>query len=340
VVESKTLVGHEAVLQFFANSLELDRLCSTYLFSGRAGIGKRLLCKTLAQLILCKQRDGRSACGSCSSCLAFEDAANPYFQERHFFLERSSNESAVDVVRGFIRDVDKVSSSKHKSVYLLPNFESYSNEVQNALLKTLEEPPVGIVIFLTTDNEKGILETIHSRSQVMHLSPLTPQQMKQSLTQQGIGSDDLDHLIRLSEGSMEMAMNYSHEAYRAILVWIETVLRQPQPDFLSLAEEAKVLGNGIAKIGDVELSERQQLEEWVKIFEKFYFEKALSKVRHHFVAMQILNTTLDDLLSAKRSIVSHGLLSLSLENYLQIAISRWMQMMRFVRIPEETYHYE
>lgn len=334
-VDSEELIGHDSVVQFFQNSLELNRLCTTYLFAGPSGIGKRVLCRYLAKLILCKDRQQSKPCGECGSCSAFHDDQNPYFQERYFIKEKSRDESAVDVARAFIQDIERVHSSGQTSVYLLPNFEDYSMEVQNALLKTLEEPPVGIVIFLTTDYPKRVLETIHSRSQTMYLSPLSSLEMKRSLSAKLDNPDALDSLVRISEGSMEKAMKYSTSSYQALLIWVEKILQKPNPDFLTLAEEAKTLSKELAESNEGELSERKLMEEWVKVFEKMYFEKALNKVKDHFVAMQVLNTTLDDLLNARRSIVLHGHLSLSVENYLQIAMSRWMQMMRFVRIPEE-----
>jgi DNA polymerase III delta prime subunit len=335
VAESEELIGHGSVVQFFKNSLDLDRLCSTYLFSGPSGIGKRVLCRYLAKFILCKDRQDVKSCGKCSSCTAFHGEQNPYFQERYFIQEKSRDESAVDVARSFIRDIERVHSSNQTSIFLLPNFENYSMEVQNALLKTLEEPPSGIVIFLTTDHPKRVLETIHSRSQTLHLSPLSTLEMKRSLSAKLDNPDALDSLVRISEGSMEKAMKYATSAYQSLLIWVEKILQKPSPDFLTLAEEAKTLAKDLAEGNEGELSDRKLMEEWVKVFEKMYFEKALNKVKHHFVAMQVLNTTMDDLLNARRSIVLHGHLNLSVENYLQIAISRWMQMTRFVRIPEE-----
>lgn len=335
VADTEELIGHDSVIQFFQNSLDLDRLCSTYLFAGPSGIGKRVLCRYLAKLILCKGRQDGKACGQCGSCSAFNDEQNPYFQERYFIQEKKRDESAVDVARSFIQDIDRVHSSDQTSIFLLPNFEDYSLEVQNALLKTLEEPPAGIVIFLTTDHPKRVLETIHSRSQALHLSPLSALEMKRSLSAKLDNPDALESLVRISEGSMEKAMKYATSSYQTLLIWVEKILQKPSPDFLTLAEEAKALANDLAEGNEEDLSERKLMEEWVKVFEKMYFEKSLNKVKHHFVAMQVLNTTMDDLLNARRSIVLHGHLNLSVENYLQIAISRWMQMMRFVRIPEE-----
>lgn len=329
------LIGHEAAVDFFVNSLKLDRLCSTYLLAGVPGIGKRVLGRYLAKVVLCKDLKGLEPCGVCSSCVSFAEGKHPRFLERYFAQEKKSNESVVDVVRSFIEEVHALGGGE-KLIYLIPNFQSYSIQVQNALLKTFEEPPAGVVFLLTTDRLSGVLDTISSRSQMVPLSPLGERELKRVLQRSDVPMDQLDLLLRLSEGRVDLAHHFAREAHQSLFKWCEKKLLGNDGDFIGAAEELMALAGELKVEGDDgdAKSDRLKVSHAIKIFERLLFQKCLERCRHHFVAMQIFNTAIDELLLARKSIEGSGHVALSLEHYMGLAFSRLKQIMRYVSIPE------
>ncbi|MBF0196299.1 MAG: AAA family ATPase [Planctomycetes bacterium] len=328
------LIGHESVLRFFEQSITLGRLCSTYLLSGSAGIGKRVCARAIGQLILCKDRVGESACGQCSSCQAFQRQENPYFTERYFNQEKKSNESAVDVVRTFIDEIDSLSQVLHPVIVLIPNFQDYSIQVQNALLKTMEEPPSNIHIFLTSDRPHLVLETILSRCQHIRMSPLRNDELESILKKLELPTSTLSSILHLCEGRVDMALKLSSPEYIEMKDFIEGIIQKPPVDFLQVADKARSLTDQLKLGTKSEVKERDRVMEFVYVFEKIFIGRMINKVRDHFVAMQVLNACIEDIISARKALETSGHIFLSLDHYLNIATTRLMQMNKFSKTPE------
>jgi DNA polymerase III delta prime subunit len=341
VVEDQ-LIGHEAAIDFVAKSISLGRLCSTYLVSGSSGIGKRVLGRAAAKLILCQQAKGESACGQCGSCLQFSEGQHPRFSEKYFDLDKKSTESMVDIARSFIEEVYTLGGGGDHLIYLIPDFHRYSIQVQNALLKTLEEPPSGVVFFLTINDSTGVLDTISSRSQLINLSRLSQPELKRILQKRDdIPMDKLDLLLRLSEGRADLAINFATAPYQNLFKWSEQKLLKPDTDFITQAQELTTLAAELslteeqasAKPTDSQVN-RIKTGAALLIFERLLLQKCFERSRNHFVAMQIFNTTVEELLQARHSVERSGHIGLGTEHYMSLAFSRLKQIMRYVTMPE------
>lgn len=327
------LVGHESAKAFFARSLDMNRLCSTYLFQGPGGIGKRIVARECARLLFCKQRIGDQACGACSACSAMAKGVHPGLQERDFMRLKKSDQSTVDVVRAFIQEVYRLGASGQDMVYIIPNIQNYSLQVQNALLKTLEEPPAGVVFILTADQPERVLETIASRSQILPLAALSEQQLERILSQLEISVSHQDLMLRMAQGRVELALKLAQDPYVKLVQWSEQQLIKCEKDFILTTEAFLQLASQLES-EDKECGERQRVALALSLFERMYFQKCLERVRYHFVAMQVLNTTMDELITVRRSVEGSGHIALGAEIYMQTAFSRLQQIQRFVRIPE------
>lgn len=332
MANSNKLIGHEEALELFYLSFKQKRLCSTYLFAGQAGIGKRLCARECAKLILCQQPVKTGACQQCKSCHSFQEHTSPFFSERYFKEEQSKSESAVDVVRVFIEEIDQV-SSQQRMVYLIPNLQDYSIQVQNALLKTLEEPPANITIILTSDHPERILETITSRSQMIRFYPLPHHHLVNILKQHNQDIEKIQPYLDVCEGRVDLALKFSQEQYQMIIEWTHKLVQNLSSDFLSIATEAKILSDQLNP-DEQDSSDRSKIIEFISIFEKSLFNILLQKIRTHFVAMQLFNTTVHELIRAKHSIETSGHVLLSLEHYFQIISSRLIQMLRYSKMEE------
>lgn len=328
-----SLVGHDPVKAFFARSLDMGRLCSTYLFQGPGGIGKRIVARHCARLIFCKDRKGDQACEACSACSALAKGNHPGLQERDFVREKKSDQSTVDVVRAFIEEVYRLGASGNDMVYIIPNIQNYSLQVQNALLKTLEEPPAGVVFILTADQPERVLDTIASRSQILPLAPLSQQQLEKVLGQFQVSVPHQDLLLRMAQGRVELALKLAQDPYVKLVQWTEQQLLKCEKDFILTTEAFLLLASELDSDAK-DLGERQRVALGMNLFERMYFQKCLERVRYHFVAMQVLNTTMEELIGIRRSVEGSGHVALGAEIYMQTAFSRLQQIQRFVRIPE------
>ena len=247
----------------------------------------------------------------------------------------------MDVVRAFIEEVQRLGGDGQPLIFLIPNIQDYSTQVQNALLKTLEEPPSGVIFLLTADHPQELLETITSRSQLIHLSPLSFPELKTILRQRNGDFEWSDMVLQLCEGRVDLALQYSKESYLKLIRWVDQRLLKPDHDFIESSDQLMALAQELSlpqteKNDEAEVGDRAFASAAIAVFERLYMQKCLSATRQHFVALQIFNTTVEELLEARRSIENHGYVALSVEHYMHLAMARLAQILRTVRIPETT----
>ena len=170
----KTVVGQEYAKKRLGK-LFTGEPGHAYIFLGPEGIGKRTMAKEVAKGFLCMSPTEDGACGVCPSCRYFESGTHPDF--RHLFIPDGEKLIKVDTVRSKIgADVSLFSQISKRKVYLIDG-DGLNEQGQNALLKTLEEPPPGVHFLLTGSDVSHFLSTILSRSDVITLQPNTDEEM-------------------------------------------------------------------------------------------------------------------------------------------------------------------
>lgn len=216
----ENLVGNEKVKEYLNSTIENKNISHSFMFVGKPGIGKKQFAHQYAEMIMCLQDgkcDGNSV--KCDSCVKFEGNANPDYAE----ILPDGKTLKIEQIRNLqARIVEKPITSRRK-VYVIDDADLMSEESQNCLLKTLEEPPEYAVIILIVSNESRILPTIKSRCVIIKFQPLTSKEIKQ------VKPELSDDLIQLLEGSLQNAENIEQKKEQyAQLLNIVNVLENKQ----------------------------------------------------------------------------------------------------------------
>ena len=160
------ILGQEHVTTALKNAIAEGRNGHAYLFSGPRGTGKTSTARVLAKALNCENLQGGEPCGTCSSCVDIEKGVSFDLKE----LDAASN-NKVENMRELI-DTVKLGTNGRKKVYILDEVHMLSSGAENALLKTLEEPPEHVVFVLATTEPHKVVETIRSRTQHYEFSLL------------------------------------------------------------------------------------------------------------------------------------------------------------------------
>lgn len=167
----KDVVGHEQIIEHLISAVEHDMVSHAYIFHGDDGIGKTALAKGFAKLLQCEAGHGDS-CDMCHSCKQVESGNQPDI--KWITHEKSKTSLGVDEIREQLNgDIQvKPYSGKYK-IYIIEDAEKMTQQAQNALLKTIEEPPAYGIILLLTNSMDALLPTIKSRCVTLNVKPAT-----------------------------------------------------------------------------------------------------------------------------------------------------------------------
>ncbi|WP_194192645.1 DNA polymerase III subunit delta' [Clostridium chrysemydis] len=176
----QNFVGHKNIIDGFMRRAENNTLSHAHLISGDDGIGKSILADIFSSKIINKP-------------LGEENADVVIYKAKKATI-------GVDEVRKIIEEVNKKPYEGDRKVILIHNAEKLTVQAQNALLKTIEEPPNGVFIILLTTNLEIILETIKSRCQIYKLTPLNKEEMLEVLNRR----------TGIEENIIKSALAYAH----------------------------------------------------------------------------------------------------------------------------------
>lgn len=150
---------------------------------------------------------------SCSSCIKFNTNNHPDFE----IIEPDGGTIKIDRIRLMQEEIAKKPIISNKKVFVITDADCMTQEAQNCLLKTLEEPPEYIVIILTTTNESKLLNTVKSRCMKIPFEVISKKEVKEYFINNQL-SDINDHIIDMSEGSIGKALNLyeNKEIYESV----------------------------------------------------------------------------------------------------------------------------
>ena len=195
------IIGHETIIEYFRNAISMDKVSHAYILNGEDKSGKLMLAEAFAAALQCEEK-GMEPCGNCRSC---KQAAGRNQPDILYVSHEKPNTISVDDVRKQINDdiALKPYSSKFK-IYIVDEAEKMNVQAQNALLKTMEEPPSYAVILLLTVNADSFLPTILSRCVRLDLKPVSDEKIRKYLIEQKqVSKDQADICVfRIQKTSM------------------------------------------------------------------------------------------------------------------------------------------
>lgn len=198
--------GHERIIEYFKHVIENHKVSHSYILSGEDGVGKMTVAKAFAQALLCEEGYADS-CGKCHSCVRFETGNHPDV----IYVTHEKAGIGVDDVRSqLVNDVQIKPYDGGYKIYIVDEAQLMTPAAQNAILKTIEEPPAYAVIILLTTNEEAFLPTILSRCVTLKLKPLENSLVKAKLIKEfGLNEYDADICASFARGSIGKAIELS-----------------------------------------------------------------------------------------------------------------------------------
>lgn len=192
------IYGHEKTIKALKKAIENDQLFHCYLFTGEESIGKKLVALYFAKTLLCK-KGGTEPCNSCNSCLKFDNMNHPDLK----FIEPEKSLIKKEIIDNIIKTINVSPLESKRKIIIIDDCDKMGMEAQNALLKTLEEPPSYINMILITSNTKALIPTILSRSQIVKFHPVRSEIIKQLIVAQyGKSEEEASFIAHFTRGSI------------------------------------------------------------------------------------------------------------------------------------------
>ncbi len=270
--------GHDSVVEKLGRAVARNRLASSFLFCGPAGIGKRTFALHFAQALLCHARPAAELdpCNTCPSCAMALAGTHPDIE-----VVAKPEDKAFLPVELFLGDLQHRGHEGlchwiglkpflgGRRIAIIDDADFFNDAGANCLLKTLEEPPPQSVLILIGTSPARQLPTIRSRCQLIRFLPLAEETVARLLVSKGLVSDAAEaaRLARFSEGSLQQA----HELADADL-WScrRTLLEKLSAETLDSAGLAKALLAFVDAAGKEAPARRARFRQVVAFAGDFY----------------------------------------------------------------------
>ncbi|MBZ0284088.1 MAG: DNA polymerase III subunit delta' [Anaerolineae bacterium] len=234
--------GHHWAVEHLQKALANGRVRHAYLIVGTESIGRETLARAFAMALNCTHDDEAARpCGECRSCKLI--AAGSHADMLYSELDPNTGALRIEEVRAVMQKLALKPYEARYRIAIFRDFDHARGQAQDALLKTLEEPPPHALLFLVAPSTETLLPTITSRSQVIHLRPLPAEVVRESLIQyKGAAPEQADLLARLSGGRMGWAIRALEdpailEQRSGALNLLEDALHQNRAKRFEMAED-------------------------------------------------------------------------------------------------------
>ncbi len=214
----KSVIGNLEVKNYLIKNIETNNILHSYLFLGNEGIGKLLIAKEFAKYILCLEN--KEEC-NCKSCICYDGNNHPDYK----LINEAGESIGIAQIRELSQKVIEKPIVSKRKVYIINDCEKMTQDAQNCLLKTLEEPPEFVTIILVSSNENLLLNTIKSRCMKVKFKNIDDKELYDYAINV-IGYDEIsDNLLKTFDGSIGKAINLKEnkEKYAEVDILIQNI---------------------------------------------------------------------------------------------------------------------
>ena len=208
------IIGQSTLVNYLKSILASGRIAHSYIFTGPRGVGKKTISNIFAKALVCYEQK-QEPCNICRSCGQFESGNHPDI----YRVVSDKKTIGVDSIRDMQSDIKVKPFQGDRKIYIIDKADTMTVQAQNALLKTLEEPPEYAVIILLTSNISSLLPTVLSRCQLIKIPRLSPTHIT-SIVEKNLAIPKEQALIyaKLSEGlpgkALELAGSQEYQQLR------------------------------------------------------------------------------------------------------------------------------
>jgi DNA polymerase III subunit delta' len=204
------VIGQQKAVSLIEKSFSQRAVAHAYLVVGSRHVGKMTLAIAMAQALNCSS--ATLPCGECPACRriasgSFSDVQVVGLAKTGGDETRSKTEISIEQVRELQHAASLAPFEGRCRIFIIDQAERLSLEAANALLKTIEEPPSGVVFILLTSNEEALLPTVVSRCQRLELKPLAAGEVEQALLEKKVEPDRAKLLGHLARGLVGWAFS-------------------------------------------------------------------------------------------------------------------------------------
>lgn len=227
--------GQRFAKKYLSNSIKSNMISHAYMFEGPSGVGKNTMARELAATLL--------------------EMENLFNSPDYIEITPDGNSIKIAQIRKLQSDI-LVKPYKSYKIYVIDEAQKMTVEAQNALLKTLEEPPKYAIIILITNNKESLLDTIKSRCEIIKFTPITLVEVADYLTQTGVDKNRASLLANFSRGSMQKAIELSesedfHIMRDEVQKYVETFLTGSMLDIMDIQSSIEKYKDNITNVLDL-----------------------------------------------------------------------------------------
>ena len=182
MAEFKDILGHEQIITHLKNAITMDKVSHAYILNGPEKSGKMMLAEAFSQTLQCEKLDevrgDPEPCMECRSCRQMEGRNQP---DVIYVQHEKPGTISVDDIRTQVNNDIVIKPFGRYKIYIIDEAEKMNTQAQNALLKTIEEPPAYAILLLLTTNADSFLPTILSRCVTLNIKSVPDEQIKKFL---------------------------------------------------------------------------------------------------------------------------------------------------------------
>ena len=226
VMGFQDILGNDMIKEHFQKAIEHNKISHAYILTGEEGTGRKSIANAFSMALLC-EKGGKEPCMVCHSCKQVLSGNHP---DLIYVKHEKPNSIGVDDIREQINDTIMIRPySSFYKIYIVDEAEKMTVQAQNALLKTIEEPPAYAVIILITTNQEAFLPTILSRCVQLKLKPLKDFTVKSYLSEHlHVPEKEAEICAAFARGNLGKAIYLASseefkELYQKIMIMVKNI---------------------------------------------------------------------------------------------------------------------